>query len=151
MGRSYTNIIVHIIFHVKDTKSQMSEEDLSQIFQYMGGIIRSSSGYAYMIGGRPDHIHILSSLPVAMSLSDFVRSIKASTSKWIKTLDPGYKDFAWQEGYGAFSVSESNKHDVIDYIKNQKEHHQMRSSHDEFILFLEKNGLSTEYLPHSTR
>ena len=105
MGRSYTNIIVHIIFHVKDTKSQMREEDLSQIFQYMGGIIRSSSGYAYMIGGRPDHIHILSSLPVAMSLSDFVRSIKASTSKWIKTLDPGYKDFAWQEGYGAFSVS----------------------------------------------
>ena len=144
MGRSYTNTIMHIIFHTKSADCAMKEVDLPQIYSYIGGIIRSISGFAYTIGGRPDHIHILADIPSTTSLSDFVRTIKANTSKWVKTLDAEYKDFAWQEGYGAFSVSESLKHAVIDYICHQKEHHQHHSAYDEFVNFLKKNGLLTD-------
>ena len=101
--------------------------------------MRNLSGYAFMIGGRTDHIHILSSLPVTTSLSDFVSRIKSNTSRWLKGLGVQYQNFSWQEGYGAFSVSESNKDEVIKYIINQKQHHQRRSAHDEFVRFMEKN------------
>ena len=148
MGRSYTNIIIHLIFHIKDSACPMKEEDLPQIFRYVGGIIRSASGFTYTVGGRPDHVHILTSLPHAMSLPDFVRTVKANSSKWLKQLAPEYKNFSWQEGYGAFSVSESIKHNVIDYIGNQQQHHQRYSAYEEFIHFLEKNGIATDYVPH---
>ena len=122
----------------------MQEADLTRIFDYMGGTIRSLSGHSCQIGGRPDHIHILTSLPVSVSLADFVRKIKANTSKWIKQLGQEYKEFAWQEGYGAFSVSESNKETVVHYIEHQKVHHKTRTAHEEFLLFLEKHGLAHE-------
>ena len=141
MSNSYTSINVHIIFHTKYYGLQMKEEDLPEVFHYIGGVIRALSGVAYKVGGRPDHIHILASLPLTMSVSDFVRNIKANSSRWIKGLNPFYKDFAWQKGYGAFSVSESNKCSVVNYINNQKEHHQTVSSQDEFMIFLKKHGL----------
>ncbi len=141
MGSSYININIHIIFHIKSTSCLIKEENLPEVYRYIGGLIRTLSGYAYMVGGMPDHIHILTSIPVTTSLSDFVRAVKANTSRWIKGLDSAYINFAWQDGYGAFSVSESNKDSVINYITNQRLHHQTRSSHDEFVQFLEKNGL----------
>ena len=119
----------------------MSENDLAEIFRYIGGIIRMLSGHAFVVGGRPDHIHILSSLPISMSLSDFVGKIKSNTSRWMKGLNPRYAKFAWQEGYGAFSVSESNKDEVIQYINNQKIHHLTTSAQDEFARFLVKNNV----------
>ena len=146
MGRSYTNIITHKIFHIKDSECAMKEEDLSQIYCYIGGIIRSLSGFTYTIGGRPDNIHILASLPASMALSDYVRTIKANSSKWMKSLGTEYANFSWHEGYGAFSVSESMKDAVIDYIKHQKEHHQCRSANDEFAHFLERNGLLSDFV-----
>ena len=76
----------------------MKEIDLPRIFRYIGGIIKTLDGYPYMIGGIPDHIHILTSIPPQFSVSDFVRSIKASSSKWIKSLDSTYHFFAWQIG-----------------------------------------------------
>ena len=124
----------------------MKEEDLSQIYRYIGGIIRSLSGFTYTIGGCPDHIHILASLPASMALSDYVRTIKANSSKWMKSLGTEYANFSWQEGYGAFSVSESMKDAVIDYIKHQTEHHQCRSANDEFAHFLERNGLLSDFV-----
>lgn len=120
----------------------MDEKHLPMIFQYMGGIIRSLSGHAIMIGGRPDHIHILATLPVSMSMADFIRSIKASSSKWIKTKDAKYRTFSWQEGYAAFSVSASNTEKVIQYIANQKKHHQERTAHEEFYHFMKKHGIN---------
>lgn len=143
MGNSFVNTNMHIIFHVKNQCS-MREPDLSQVFHYIGGIIRSMSGISYRVGGMSDHIHILATLPCTICLSDFVRTIKASTSKWIKGLNPYYKNFSWQEGYGAFSVSKSNVDAVISYINNQKEHHSKRSAQDEFHYFLSKHGLLSE-------
>ena len=97
-----------------------------------------------MVGGRPDHIHILTTLPASMSMSDFVRNIKSNTSKWIKGIDSCYADFSWQEGYGAFSVSESNKDIVINYIANQDAHHRTHSAQEEFCNFLKKHGVNAE-------
>ena len=118
----------------------MRECDLPRIFQYIGGIIRELGGHAYMVGGRPDHIHILTSLPIKRNLPDFVRIIKTNSSKWIKEIRSENKEFSWQEGYGAFSVSESGKEAVMHYISNQKEHHKVRTTHEEWMMFLDKNG-----------
>ena len=144
MGNSFTNIYVHLIFHTKSRGCMMREEDLSRVFHYIGGVIRNMSGRTFIVGGRPDHIHVLTTLPVSISLADFVRDIKSNTTKWIKTTDLYYKDFAWQEGYGAFSVSESNKDAVVHYIENQKGHHQTHTAQVEFCSFLKKHGYSVE-------
>ncbi len=148
MGRSYTNIIIHIIFHVKNDECKMNENDLPQIFRYIGGIVHSEKSFVYTIGGRPNHIHVLATLPTNTSISEFVRSIKANTSRWIKGLHPSYETFAWQEGYAAFSVSESLKSTVIKYIETQKEHHKTLTAQEEFLQFLKKNGIVTDYKPH---
>ena len=93
------------------------------------------------IGGMPNHVHILTVLPKTMSLVDFVRTLKTNTSKWIKQLDDCYARFAWQDGYGAFSVSPSLISKTVDYIRNQEEHHKKRSFRDEYKLFLEHYGI----------
>ena len=141
MATTYNNIIVHIIFHTKAIGCLMKEEHLPEIFRCIGAVVSTLSGVPYMVGGRPDHIHLLASIPVALSVADLTRNVKSNTSRWIKTLDRCYEKFCWQRGYGVFSVSESNKENVISYIKNQKEHHRLHSTHEEFLLFLKKNGL----------
>lgn len=119
----------------------MKDEHLTRIFRYIGGYINSMPGHVYKVGGCPDHVHILAALPISVSLADFVRGIKANTSRWIKGIDSYYHDFSWQAGYGAFSVSESNKAAVINYINNQKEHHAKHTTQEEFDVFLIKHGI----------
>ena len=140
MGNSLINVSLHIIFHVKSTGCTMQAEHLPRIFRYIGGTIRAMGGRAYTIGGMQDHVHILTSLPVTMSLADFVRNIKSNSSRWIKGLDMYYNRFSWQEGYGAFSVSESMKEAVTTYIDNQSKHHQKYTMYEEFALFMKKYG-----------
>ena len=144
MGSSFTNVDIHLIFHTKSNGCVMKEEDLPRIFHYIGGIIRSMSGFAFIVGGRPDHIHILTAVPVSMSLADLVRDVKSCTTKWIKGIDASYDSFSWQEGYGAFSVSISSRNDVINYIQNQKSHHQTQTTHEEFSKFLKKHNIHVD-------
>ena len=143
MAHTYTNINLHIIFHTKSTGCTIREEHLPRMFQYIRGVIQNMAGCTYMVGGRPDHIHILLSLPVTLCVSDLVRTIKSNTSRWIKDICPEYETFSWQEGYGAFSVSESNKSAVINYIAHQHEHHRKYSASEEFHLFLQRHGMGT--------
>ena len=149
MGHSLVSLNVHIVFRIKHNSCFMKEEHLSRIFQYIAGTIRALEGYAYIVGGRPDHIHILTSLPATISLAEFVRSIKACSSKWIKRLTIEYEGFAWQEGYGAFSVSESRKSSVITYIENQKTHHQKYSTEEEYLMFLKNHRLDIKNTPET--
>ena len=141
MASTLVKINIHLVFHVKSTGIRIREEDLERLFSYLGGIIRSIGGSPVQVGGMPDHIHILSSLPKTLSLADFVRTIKADSSKWIKTLDDYYQSFAWQEGYGAFSVSASQMKHTISYIMGQAEHHKKRTFIEEYKLFLEAYGI----------
>ena len=141
MASTLVKINVHLVFHVKSTGITMREDDLEKVFSYLGGIIRGIGGAPIQIGGMPDHVHILSTLPKTLSLADFVRTIKADSSKWIKTLDDYYQPFAWQEGYGAFSVSPSQMKNTIRYIMRQPEHHKIRTFNEEYRLFLEAYGI----------
>ena len=141
MASTLVKVDIHLIFHVKSTGIKMREEDLVRIFSYIGGIIKGMGGLPIEVGGRPDHVHFLSSLPKTMSLADFVRNVKAESSKWMKSLDKCYEQFAWQEGYGAFSVSPSLIDKTVRYIRNQAEHHQKRSFREEYRLFLEAYGI----------
>ena len=119
----------------------MRENDLERIHAYLGGIINNLGGIPIIVGGIDDHIHILTSLPKTMALSDFVRVIKADSSKWMKQLDRHYSDFSWQEGYGAFSVSPSLIEKTTNYIRNQAEYHKKRTFRDEYKMFLEAYGI----------
>ena len=141
MASSLVKIDVHLIFHTKKTGIKMHEDDLPRIFAYIGGVINGVNGLPIAVGGRPDHIHILASLPKTMSLADFIRAIKADSSKWIKKLRDDYASFEWQEGYGAFSVSPSLIDKTVNYIRGQEEHHRKRSFQEEYRLFLEAYGI----------
>ena len=142
MASTLVKIDVHLIFHVRSTGVTMREEDLDRIFAYIGGVIRGLGGLPIEVGGRPDHVHILCSLPKTMALADFVRAVKAESSKWMKSLDEGrYGKFSWQEGYGAFSVSPSLQDRTVQYIRRQAEHHRRWSFKDEYVKFLDAYGI----------
>ena len=91
MASTLVQQYMHIVFHTKSTSITMREEDLPRVFDYIGGVIRNINGVSIQVGGRPDHIHILASMPKTMSLAEFVRTIKSNSSKWIKTLDGYYE------------------------------------------------------------
>ncbi|MBO4714553.1 MAG: transposase, partial [Verrucomicrobia bacterium] len=137
MATTLVKINMHLIFHIKNTGITMRQEDLERIFSYIAGIIKGLEGMPIQIGGVNDHIHILTSMPKTMSLAEFVQSIKIKSNKWIKTLDGSYISFAWQNGYGAFSVSPSILDKTILYIKNQEYHHRTKSFQDEYKAFME--------------
>ena len=141
MASSLVRIDIHLIFHVKAAGVNFRDEDLPQIFRYIGGIINGLGGIPIEIGGTTNHVHILTSLPKSMALIDFVREIKAYSSKWLKQLDDHYMPFAWQDGYGAFSVSPSLLDKTVQYIRKQEEHHKTRSFNEEYRLFLEAYGI----------
>ena len=141
MASSLAKIDIHIIFHVKIKGTMILPEDLNRLFAYIGGIINRLDGIPIEIGGMPDHLHILASLPKNMSLADFTRTIKAESSKWIKSLNAYYGGFSWQSGYGAFSVSPSLLGKSVNYIRNQKVHHQKRTFAEEYKMFLEAYGI----------
>lgn len=137
MASTLVQQYMHIVFHTKCTAITMREEDLVRIFDYVGGVIRNINGVSIQVGGRPDHIHILASIPKTMSLAEFVRTIKSNSSKWIKTLGSYYEPFMWQEGYGAFSVSASVLDKTTQYIKFQMAHHRDQTYVDEYKQFLD--------------
>ncbi|MBO4871079.1 MAG: transposase [Muribaculaceae bacterium] len=137
MASSLTKNYIHIIFHKHSHSSDIQSGDLDQVFAYISGIIWNLKGTPVIVGGVHDHIHILTTLPKNVSLADFVRTIKAESSKWIKSQSSFYKEFAWQNGYGAFSVSASQLDITKQYIKTQAEHHRGKTFIDEYKAFLE--------------
>jgi len=112
-----------------------------RLYDYIGGIIRGTGGISLGIEGTEDHVHVLAKLRPDRSLSDVLRDLKANASGWMHDVFPDIRDFSWQRGYGAFTVSQSNVDDVGKYIARQKEHHKKVSFRDEFIQFLKANGI----------
>jgi len=145
MASTLVKIDIHLIFHVKSTGMIIHHDDLVELFAYIGGIINNLGGIPITIGGMPDHIHILTSLPKNMALTDFVRTIKANSSKWLNLQEKYHSSFQWQNGYGAFSVSPTLLDKTIQYIKSQEQHHLKRTFKEEYELFLE--AYNVEYDP----
>ena len=137
MAQSLAQVYIHLVFHTKYNSVTLREEDLPALFAYVDGIIVNKKSMVIQIGGVPNHIHILCTLPRTVSMADFVEDIKKSSSKWIKTLNPYYSQFAWQGGYGIFSVSASAVEKVKRYVMNQKEHHRKKTFREEYEAFLQ--------------
>ena len=142
MSSSLVKITIHLIFHVKTISPIVAPNDLGRLFEYVGGIIRGVDAIPIQIGGVSDHIHILCTLPKLLSIPDFVKTIKTESSRWIKTLDTNYNRFAWQSGYGAFSVSPSIIKKTVEYIQNQKEHHRIKTFAEEYKSLLDAYGIN---------
>ena len=141
MAGTYTNLIYHLVFSTKRRVPWLSPAVRDRIHQYMGGHIRDEGGVLYEIGGMPDHVHLLARLRPVESISDYLRDIKSHVSGWIHETFPEMREFGWQDGYGAFSVSYSQMNRVKAYIQNQEKHHQRFDFKIEFIRFLKANGI----------
>lgn len=141
MSSSHTNLIYHIIFSTKDRRPIITEAYQSRLYDYLGGTIRGLGGVSLALNGMEDHVHLLAKLRPDRSLSDVLRELKANASGWMHDVFPELNDFSWQRGYGAFTVSQSQIADVRKYIAEQQEHHRKQSFRDEFIRFLQANGV----------
>ncbi len=141
MSDSYTNLLYHIVFSTKDRRPLITPDYEVRLYDYLGGTIRKMGGISLELNGTEDHIHLLAKLRPDCALSDVLRDLKANATGWMHDVFPSLKHFSWQRGYGAFTVSQSNVQAVRRYIARQKEHHQRISFRDEFIQFLQENGI----------
>ena len=141
MARTYTNVLLHVVFSTKDRMPMIKEPMKSRLHGYLGGVVREQGGKALTINGTADHVHMLLSLPATVSIADLMRLIKTLSSKWVHETFPDQSKFSWQPGYGAFSVSHSNSAAVSAYIQTQEEHHKKVSFRDEFLSLLKRNEI----------
>ena len=141
MAQSLSKLYIHIIFRVKTTFKQIRKEDSSELFAYIGSVIKQNDSIPIAINGVGDHIHILCVMSKNISLSKLLENIKSNSSRWIKTKNIYYSKFSWQGGYSSFSVSASVHDRVKRYIENQEEHHKKMTYHEEVKLFLDEYGI----------
>lgn len=136
MAQSLSKIFMHIVFHIKYNSVEIRECDKERLYAYIGSVIKSNESIPIIINGTHNHIHILCVMSKNISLAKLVEEIKRHSSRWIKTLDDYYKTFAWQGGYGGFSVSATVHDRTKRYIENQEQHHQKLNFKDEYRMFL---------------
>jgi putative transposase len=142
MSQSFTNLLYHIIFSTKDRRPLITIDHQPRLYEYVGGVICGVGGIALGVNGTDDHLHVVAKLRPDRALSDVLRELKANASGWMHDVFPRLKDFSWQRGYAAFTVSQSNLKQVQAYIARQKEHHAKVSFRDEFINFLKANRIA---------
>jgi REP element-mobilizing transposase RayT len=141
MPQSLANIHIHLIFSTKDRLPFLTDPIRPALHSYMATVLANLKCPATLINSVDDHVHILFDLSRTVTLAQVVEDVKKSSSKWIKTKSPGLEKFAWQAGYGAFSVSASNAPAVANYIRNQQEHHRKKTFQDEYREFLAKHEI----------
>lgn len=140
MPQTLTSINLHVIFATKSREPSITIEVMPELHAYLGGIARNLDAVALAIGGVADHVHLLISVPAKLSTSDLVGKLKSNSSRWMH--ERGLKSFAWQTGYGAFSVSKSNVEQVREYVMSQEQHHQRMTFQEEFLRFLERHHVA---------
>jgi putative transposase len=137
MGSTLTNIVIHVIFSTKNREPKIVPEIRDELYRYIGGIIKGEGGILIEIGGISEHIHLLIKIRTVHTLADILKKIKGNSSRWVNDRKQLKEKFAWQEGYGAFSVSESKVPGVMKYLREQEKHHRSLSFKEEFIRLLE--------------
>jgi REP element-mobilizing transposase RayT len=138
---SYTSLNYHIVFSTKQRKPFLETEHIQATCKYIGGILRNHKGCLLTGSGIANHLHLAASLHPQSNLSETVQAIKGNTSKWLHENYPELKLFRWQEGYSAFSVSQSALDTVIAYIHNQPTHHKKMTFEEELISLLKKHKI----------
>jgi len=140
MSQTAGNLVIHLIFSTKARQPLITPEIRGDLFAYLGGIVREMRGTALIVGGTTDHVHMLIRIRPAQAAAEIARVVKTNSSRWLRK--KANADFAWQNGYGAFSVSESNVPAVTRYIASQEEHHKKLTFQQEYIAFLKKNKVA---------
>jgi REP element-mobilizing transposase RayT len=140
MPSTHLSLHYHVIFSTKNRAPVIATAWRERLHAYLGGVVRNLGGVAEAVGGVNDHVHLLMGLRATHCLADTVRDVKAVSSRWAHE-EIRVADFAWQEGYGAFTVSASQRAQGCDYIARQKEHHQTQTFQEEYVEFLQRCGL----------
>jgi REP element-mobilizing transposase RayT len=138
---SYISSYFHCVFSTKERRPFITPELRDRLWPFLGGIARQNKMKAIEIGGVADHVHLLLSLPSTMPVSKAMQLVKGGSSKWIHETFPEQRGFAWQDEYGAFSVSVSQLDKTIEYIKSQPEHHRKITFQEEFLALLKKHRI----------
>jgi len=151
MSQSLSKLYIHIIFHVKHLSVKIRKQENNELYAYIGSIIKDNESIPVIINGVDDHIYILCIMSKNIALAKLVEEIKRHSSRWIKTKGSYYQKFAWQGGYGGFSVSPSLHDKTKRYIQNQEKHHQKMNFKEEYLMFLKeyKVDYNEEYLWNS--
>ena len=139
MPHTYTNLLAHIVFSTKERYPFIKAEHEQRLYEYIGGSIRGMKCICLEIGGVEEHVHMLVKLRPTLSVSRFLEELKPTVTKWARPII--HRKFEWQDGYGAFSIAESQVPSVRRYIQNQKEHHKKQTFEDEFKAMLERAGI----------
>jgi len=139
MSHTYVSELFHCVFSTKGRRGLIPPAKQSDLWSYLGGIARKNGFKAIAVGGTDNHAHLLISLPATMPLAKAMQLLKGGSSKWMN--DSGANAFAWQQGYGAFSLGISQQADTIAYIRSRAEHHHKRGFEEEFLAFLKKHGI----------
>jgi putative transposase len=137
---SFNSCLIHCVWSTKNRASSLDSDLRERLWPYLGGIARENRMKALAVGGAADHVHILISLPGTLSLAKALQLLKGNSSKWIHETFPRLAGFAWQQGYGAFSIGVSGVEATVAYIRNQTEHHRQRTFREEFVAMLRKHG-----------
>jgi REP element-mobilizing transposase RayT len=141
---AYTQIIYHIVLRTKRSELSINQDNISSLYRYIWGIVKNKKGKLYRINGMEDHLHILSDLHSSIALADFVKTIKVSTSLWMKQSSDFSAFQGWEEGYAAFTYSYKEKEILINYIKNQQKHHQKEDTQSELKRLWLENGMEQD-------
>jgi len=141
MSHSYRSLLFHIVFATKERQPLIGSDIRHRLHEYISAVVEDRFGHPIRIGGTEDHIHIFMNKKPGVDETHMLRDIKAFSSGWIHNTFPHMKDFAWQAGYGIFSVSGSHKEVISRYIDRQTEHHEKVTLEDEFRRLLERNGV----------
>jgi REP element-mobilizing transposase RayT len=141
MGATYSKILLHFAFSTKHRTPLITPELQPRLYEYLGGTIRGEKGALFAIGGMPDHLHLLIRWRPDESISNLMRKLKGNSSSWVHKTFPAMKSFAWQEGYGVFSVSKSQEDAVKRYIETQERHHRKLDFKEEYLALLKAHGV----------
>ena len=140
MPSTHLSLHYHVVFSNKDRDPSIAAAWRERLHVYLGGLVRNVNGVPEAIGGIADHVHLLIGLRATACLADVVRDVKAVSSRWVHE-EIGERSFAWQEGYGAFTVSASQRGIVCEYIARQEEHHRKRTFQEEYRELLKRSGV----------
>lgn len=141
MANTYTSLQYHVIFSTKNREPWLVGDIEHRVWEFIGGIARNHSMTALQVGGVEDHIHALITAPPTIAPCEIAQYLKGGSSKWIHQEFRALRNFSWQDGYGAFTVSTSTIPDVITYIQSQREDHRKKTFQEEYLEFLNKNGI----------
>ena len=138
MANTFTKIYIQYVFSVKTRRNQLNNSFKEEMHKYITGIVKNCGCKLLCINSVPDHIHIFVAMGTNISIADLMKEVKSSSTKFINDNRLTKIKFAWQDGYGAFSYSESQVNNVIEYINSQEKHHKKKTFKEEYLEFLEK-------------